>query len=215
METENDKVAKKDFFDLLDISTEVGEEEDNQLFQWVRPFSFRWWILKSWLTNCHTCLRCRCWCIWVLSEEVHTDSFSQDTRDSFLQGASQSPNTSQSSFDSTSVEHSSRPSAVGTSAFGYDGSRGEGTNDGRYPRNDGDDIRQQQQSRQPLTPFTCEDDFTHCTQNEDHGSRRVNPGVGAIGKPYRERQRRMTPYNEDSFSTSFESMSIKTQFSDS
>ena len=38
METENDKVAKKDFFDLLDISTEVGEEEDNQLFQWVRPF---------------------------------------------------------------------------------------------------------------------------------------------------------------------------------
>ena len=37
METKNNKVAEKDFLDLLDISTEVGEEEDNQLFQWVRP----------------------------------------------------------------------------------------------------------------------------------------------------------------------------------
>ena len=37
METKNDRVAKKDYFDLLDISADVGEEEDNQLFQWVRP----------------------------------------------------------------------------------------------------------------------------------------------------------------------------------
>ena len=39
MEAEHDKVAEKDYLDLLDIATEVGEEEeDNQLFQWVRPF---------------------------------------------------------------------------------------------------------------------------------------------------------------------------------
>ena len=37
MEAEHDKVAEKDYLDLLDITTEVGEEEDNQLFQWVRP----------------------------------------------------------------------------------------------------------------------------------------------------------------------------------
>ena len=37
MEAEQDKVAEKDYLDLLDIATEVGEEEDNQLFQWVRP----------------------------------------------------------------------------------------------------------------------------------------------------------------------------------
>ena len=37
MEAENDRVAKKNYLDLLDISIEVGEEEDNQLFQWVRP----------------------------------------------------------------------------------------------------------------------------------------------------------------------------------
>ena len=66
-----------------------------------------------------------------------------------------------------------------------------------------------------MSPFTGEDDFSHATQDEDHGSRRVGPGIGAIGKPYRGRQRRMTPYNKDSFSASFESMSIGTQFSDS
>ena len=63
-----------------------------------------------------------------------------------------------------------------------------------------------------MSPFISEDDFT---QDEDHGSRRAGPGIGAIGKPYRGKQRRMTPYNEDSFSVSFESMSIGTQFSDS
>ena len=29
METENDWVAKKDYLDLLDISAEVGEKENN------------------------------------------------------------------------------------------------------------------------------------------------------------------------------------------
>ena len=38
MEAEHDKVVEKDYLDLLDIAVGVGEEEeDNQLFQWVRP----------------------------------------------------------------------------------------------------------------------------------------------------------------------------------
>ena len=37
MQAESDKVAEKNYLDLLDISAEFGEEEDNQLFQWVRP----------------------------------------------------------------------------------------------------------------------------------------------------------------------------------
>ena len=45
-----------------------------------------------------------------------------------------------------SVEHSSRPSTVGTFASDYDGSRREGTNNGSDLGNDGGDIRQQQQS---------------------------------------------------------------------
>ena len=32
METENDQVAKKDYLDLLDISAEIGEKEDNKFF---------------------------------------------------------------------------------------------------------------------------------------------------------------------------------------
>ena len=65
------------------------------------------------------------------------------------------------------------------------------------------------------SPFTSEDDFTYSTQDEDLGSRRAGPDIGAIGKPYRDQQRRMTYHNEDSLSTSFESMSIETKYSDS
>ena len=32
MEGETDKVVEHNYFDLLDISTEFGEEEDNKLF---------------------------------------------------------------------------------------------------------------------------------------------------------------------------------------
>ena len=39
MEVENDKVIEKDYLDLLDILVEVGEEENNQLFQWVRTLN--------------------------------------------------------------------------------------------------------------------------------------------------------------------------------
>ena len=66
-----------------------------------------------------------------------------------------------------------------------------------------------------MSPFTGEDDLTHATQDEDHGSRKAGLGIGAIGKPYRGRLRRMTQHNEDSFSASFEFMSIDTQYSDS
>ena len=37
--------------------------------------------------------------------------------------------------------------------------------------------------------------ISHYTQDEDHDSRRVGLSVGAIGKPYRGRRQRMTPYN--------------------
>ncbi|RVW52185.1 hypothetical protein CK203_077864 [Vitis vinifera] len=172
MEAEQDKVAEKDYLDLLDIATEVGEEEDNQLFQWVRP-------------------------LHLDDEDGNPDPrIAAHVREAGVDVDRVRQSLLRPSFDSTSVEHSSRPSATGTSASGYDGSRGEGTNDGSDPGNDEGDVRQQQQSGQPLA-FTCEDDFTHCTQDEDHGSRRAGPGVGAIGKPYRGRQRRMMPYNED------------------
>ena len=36
MEVETDKVAENDILNLLEILAEFGEEEENQLFQWVR-----------------------------------------------------------------------------------------------------------------------------------------------------------------------------------
>ncbi|RVW49141.1 hypothetical protein CK203_084387 [Vitis vinifera] len=57
----------------------------------------------------------------------------------------------------------SRPNAIGTSASGYNDSRG-GTNDeGDNIGNDGGDVGQQQQSQYPMSSFTCEEDFMYCT----------------------------------------------------
>ena len=53
------------------------------------------------------------------------------------------------------------------------------------------------------------------TQDENHNPRRVTSSVGAIGKSYKGREPRITPFNDNSFSTNFESISIKTQFNDS
>ena len=60
----------------------------------------------------------------MLSKEVHSESFSKDIDDSV-----QTTLNSHQEIDSTSVGHSSRPSAAGTSTSGYDGSRG-GIDDG-------------------------------------------------------------------------------------
>ncbi|KAL6319952.1 hypothetical protein AAG906_037028 [Vitis piasezkii] len=125
----------------------------------------------------------------VLSKEVHSESFSKDTDDSV-----QMTLNSHQVIDSTSASHSSRPSAAGTSAFGYDGSRG-GIDDGGD--NAGGDIYERQHSQYPISQFT------------------FGPCIGAIGKPYRGRERTMEPYSEELLLGSFESMSIRTQFSDS
>ncbi|RVW92896.1 hypothetical protein CK203_040495 [Vitis vinifera] len=207
MVPENDRVVEKDYPDLLDISAKVGEEEDNQLFQWVRPIH-----LDDEVGNPNPRIAAHAQEFGVnvervLSEEVHSEIFSKDTND-LVQAALNS----HQEIDSTSAGHSSRPSAVGTSASGYNGSRG-GTNDGGD--NAGGDIYEHQHSQYLISQFTYENDFTHCTQDEDHGSRRAGPSIGAIGKPYRGRDRTMEPYNEELLSGSFEFMSIGTQFSDS
>ena len=181
-EAETDKVAKNNFLDLLEISAESDEEEENQLFQCVRPLHLD---AEDRNPNPRIAAHVREAGVnveRVLSKEVHSESFSQDTRDSFQPAV-----TSRPSFDS-SVEHSSRPSIAGTSTTGYDGSRGEGTNDGSDIGNNGGVIVDPQQSQYPLSPFTGEDDFTHATKDEDDGSRRAGPGIGTIGKPYRGRQ---------------------------
>ena len=119
MQAETNKVAENDYLNLLDISVEFSEEEDNQLFKWVRPLH-----LDDENGNLDPRIVAHVREAGVnvervLLKEVHSKSFSQDTSDPF-----QSVVTSRLSFDS-SVEHSSRLSFNGTSTTGYDGSRGE------------------------------------------------------------------------------------------
>ena len=76
IEAKNDKVAEKDYLDLLDIAAEVGEEKDNELFKWVRPIHLDdedgnpdpWIVAHVWETGIDV--------DQVLSKEVHYDIFS-------------------------------------------------------------------------------------------------------------------------------------------
>ena len=76
MEAETHKVAENNFLNLLEISAEFGEEDENQLFQWVRPLYLDY---EDGNFDSRTATHVQ----KALSEEVHSESFSQDTRDSF------------------------------------------------------------------------------------------------------------------------------------
>ena len=83
MQAETNKVAEKNNLDLLDISAEFGEEKENQLFQLVRSLH-----LNDEDGNLDPRIAAHVREAGVdvdrvLSEEVHSESFSQDTRDSF------------------------------------------------------------------------------------------------------------------------------------
>ena len=83
MQVETDKVAEKTYLDLLDISAEFGEEEENQLFQSVRPLHLD---DEDGNPDPRIAAHVREAGVdvdRVLSEEVHSESFSQDTKDSF------------------------------------------------------------------------------------------------------------------------------------
>ena len=83
MQAETDKVAEKDYLDLLDILAEFGEEEDNQLFQWVRHLHLD---DENGNPDPQIAAHIREAGVdveRVLFEEVYSKSFSQETRDSF------------------------------------------------------------------------------------------------------------------------------------
>ena len=64
-----------------------------------------------------------------------------------------------------------------------------------------------------MSPFTYEPNFTHATQDVDHGCREAGSGVGAIGKHYTPRERgqgsmsRLEEY--DSLSSTFDSFGLE------
>ncbi|RVW71858.1 hypothetical protein CK203_061141 [Vitis vinifera] len=175
MEAENDRVAEKDYLDFLDISAEVGEEEDNQLFQWVRPIH---WMTKLeilihelplMLENLELMLNVCCpkkFTLKVLAKilMIHVMRHCIPTK-------------------------RLTPQVLAIVV----------------------DLVLQVL----LLLVTMVQEVELMMEDEDHGSRRAGPGIGAIGRPYRGRERMMEPYNEELLSRIFESMSIGTQFSDS
>lgn len=62
-----------------------------------------------------------------------------------------------------------------------------------------------------MSPFTGEANFTHATQDDDHGSRRAGPGIGAIGKDYNRRERGkgiLSSQEDDSLSRTSDSVGV-------
>ena len=81
MEAETDKVVENNFLNVLEISVEFGEEEENKLFQWVRPLHLDGEDgnpdpqIASHVREAGVNVE------QVLSEEVNSESFNQDTRE--------------------------------------------------------------------------------------------------------------------------------------
>ena len=83
IEADTDKVAKNNFLDLLEISAKFGEEDDNQPFQWVRPIHLDHEDINLDPRIATHVREAGVNVERVLSEKVHSESFSQNTRDSF------------------------------------------------------------------------------------------------------------------------------------
>ena len=64
-----------------------------------------------------------------------------------------------------------------------------------------------------FSPFSAETNFTHATQDEDHGCRAASSKIGAINRPFVRRQRKMqstmSTSDENYLSRSFESFGLK------
>lgn len=63
-------------------------------------------------------------------------------------------------------EHNNKPSSLHNSTLYYDDLRGERTSKGNEPTNNEGGVGQQRQTQCPLIPFTSENDFAHCNQDE-------------------------------------------------
>ena len=77
------ELLKKNYLDLLDISAEMGEEENNHLFQWIRPTHLDDEVGNP---NPRIVTHSREFGVnveRVLSEQIQSESFSKDTEDSF------------------------------------------------------------------------------------------------------------------------------------
>ncbi|KAM1111259.1 hypothetical protein ACFX19_010554 [Malus domestica] len=187
-EAEIDHVDRGDPLDVFDIVGEDDDTEGNQLYQWIRslhldddegnPAPRVAEEARNEGINVEK----------VLEEEV--GSSIADSLEELLRprprntGIPPSSNPTQPQHradtnDSSSTRSGDSPTTGGGNDEGYSGAGGSGGGYGNYV------------GSPPgfMSPFTSEANFTHATQDDDHGSRRAGPGIGAIGKDYTRRER--------------------------
>ncbi|KAM1826106.1 hypothetical protein ACFX13_025498 [Malus domestica] len=210
-EAEIDHVDRGDPLDVFDIVGEDDDTEGNQLFQWIRPLHLdddegnpapR--VAEEARNEGINVER-------VLEEEV--GSSSADSLEELLRprprntGIPPSSNPTQPQHradtnDSSSTRSGDSPTTGGGNDEGHSGAGGSGGGYGNYygPPPPGF-----------MSSFTGKANFTHATQDDDHGSRRAGPGIGAIGKDYTRRERGkgiLSSQEDDSLSRTLDSVGL-------
>ncbi|KAM1253850.1 hypothetical protein TB2_041819 [Malus domestica] len=210
-EAEIDHVDRGDPLHVFDIVGEDDHTEGNQLYQWIRPLH-----LDDDEGNlaprvaeeaCNEGINVE----RVLEEEV--GSSSADSLEELLRPRPRNTRIPPSSNptqpqhhadtnDNSSTRSEDSPTTRGGNDEGYNGAGGSG---GGYRNYVG-----------PLpgfmSPFIGEANFTHATQDDDHGRRRAGPRIGAIGNDYTLREKGkgiLSSQEGDSLSITSDSVGVR------
>ena len=199
-EAEIDHVDRGDPLDVFDIVAEDDDTEGNQLYQWIRPLHLDDDEGNPAVRVAEEARNEGINVERVLVEEVRSGS--DDSFEELLHsrprntGIPPSSNPTQPQHpadtnDSSSTRSGDSPTRGGNDegGSGAGGSGAGGSGAGNYygpPPGYGNYY-----GPPPgfMSPFTGEANFTHATQDEDHGSRRAGPGIGAIGKDHTRSER--------------------------
>ncbi|CAL8167815.1 unnamed protein product [Prunus armeniaca] len=188
-EAEMNKVAENDYIDLLDIAGQPSDDDNNPIQQWIMTAH-----LDDEQGNPDAVIAQH-----AAQEGVDVDRvISEDVR---------SGDTSSFERDMLGPRQCQRrPLRDDASASRMESSSNSSDNDGGSNAGSGGNEEGRQYS-----PFTVEADFTHATQDEDHGCREAGPGIGAIGKQYSKKRSQPINPSEEDMAISFGSMSIGTR----
>ena len=171
MEAKLDKVEEINYLELVEVAF-VPEDEDNDPFvQWIRTIH-----LDDGNLDPQVASHAKEFGIdadKVMMEEVY---FSSGTSDSF-QLAMSSPKR----YKNTLQDIYGNNDGNGESEYDDDDDDDDGGGGGGGGSRYGDGAQDDNYSMQ-LSLFTCEENFTHATQDEDHGCRATSPGIRTIRK---------------------------------
>ncbi|CAL2256638.1 unnamed protein product [Prunus armeniaca] len=188
-EAEMNKVAENDYIDLLDIAGQPSDDDNNPIQQWIMTAH-----LDDEQGNPDA----------VIAQHAAQEGLDVDR---VIFEDVRSGDTSSFERDMLGPRQCQRrPLRDDASASRMESSSNSSDNDGGSNAGSGGNEEGRQYS-----PFTVEADFTHATQDEDHGCREAGPGIGAIGKQYSKKRSQPINPSEEDMAISFGSMSIGTR----